>query len=196
METRRIVAVLAGGEGRRMGGVKALRSFRGGTLLSHALAQARSWSSEIVLVLRDPAQAGLEPGAPVAIDAPGIEGPLAALAAALRHGQARGADLVFTMPCDTPDLPADLPARLAGALAPGVAVVLPEVCGQLEPALGLWRVQALGALDAYLATGGRSLHGFASAAGLAKVVFGQEAAAAFANANTPEVLAKLERRED
>ena len=178
-----------------MGGVKALRAFRGGTLLSHALAQARSWSSEIVLVLRDPAQAGLEPDAPVAIDAPGIEGPLAALSAALSHAQERGADLVFTIPCDTPDLPADLPGRLAGALAPGVAVVLPEVCGQLEPALGLWRVQALGALDAYLATGGRSLHGFAAAAGLAKVVFGPEAEPAFANANTPEVLAKLERRD-
>jgi molybdopterin-guanine dinucleotide biosynthesis protein A len=102
--------------------------------------------------------------------------------------------MVFTLPCDTPDLPADLPERLAGAMTPEVVVVLPEVDGRLEPALGLWRVEALAALDAHLATGGRSLHGFAAAAGLARVVFGPEAAAAFANANTPEVLAQLERR--
>jgi molybdopterin-guanine dinucleotide biosynthesis protein A len=194
MASKLIVAVLAGGEGRRMGGLKALRPFRGATLLAHALAQARTWSDEVVVVVRDPAQAGEAPGAPLVLDSPAIGGPLAGLAAALAHAKAHGAELLFTLPCDTPALPADLPQQLAAALGPKDVVALPEVAGGLEPAVGLWRTQALEALPAYLAAGRSSLHGFAEAAGLARVAFGPESAAAFANANTPEALAALERR--
>ena len=194
MTQQLMVAVLAGGEGRRMGGVKALRPFRGTTLLAHAVAQARRWSDRVVVVVRDAAQAGAATDAPLIFDEPGIEGPLAGLAAALRHAQAAGADLLLTTPCDTPNLPLDLPQRLAAALTDDAAVVAPEADGRLEPALALWRPAASRALGAYLGAGRRSLQGFAAAAGLARAVFTADEAAAFANANTVEALEALQRR--
>jgi molybdopterin-guanine dinucleotide biosynthesis protein A len=100
----------------------------------------------------------------------------------------------MTLPCDMPELPEDLPARLASAMRPGLNAVLPEVAGELEPACGLWRPAALAVLHDYVASGRTSLHGFARAAGLGTVRFGAHAAPAFANANTPETLAALERR--
>jgi molybdopterin-guanine dinucleotide biosynthesis protein A len=194
MDERLIVAVLAGGEGRRMGGVKALRMFRGAPLLAHAVSLARRWSVEVVVVVRDAEQAGAQCDAPLIFDAPGVAGPLAGLAAALAYARAQGAALLMTLPCDMPGLPADLPARLTAALASGSAVALPQIDGQLEPACGLWRVEATDALAGYLATGRSSLQGFATAAGLSPAPFGPDDAADFANANTVEALAALEAR--
>jgi molybdopterin-guanine dinucleotide biosynthesis protein A len=189
--TRLIVAVLAGGEGRRMGGAKALRPFRGQPLLAHALAQARRWSDEVAVVVRDLGQAGAA-DAPLILDRPDIEGPLAGLAAALAHARAAGAERLLTLPCDMPMLPEVMLARLEAALAPEAAVALPETAGRLQPALGLWRVGALDMLDSYLASGRSSLHGFAAACGMSTALFGPETAQAFRNANTPEELEALE----
>ncbi|MDB5445343.1 MAG: mobA [Phenylobacterium sp.] len=192
-DERLIAAVLAGGEGRRMGGVKALRPFRGGPLIAHAVAQARRWSDEVVVVVREPAQVAGATDAPLALDHPDIPGPLAGLAAALEFARAAGAEQVLALPCDMPWLPQDLLARLRAALTPAHAAALPVVAGGLQPACGLWRPAALQALSGYLGSGQSSLRGFAAACGLATAEFGPEAAAAFANANTPEELDRLAR---
>jgi molybdopterin-guanine dinucleotide biosynthesis protein A len=193
LDDRLLIAVLAGGEGRRMGGGKALRPFRGAPLAAHAVALARRWSSQVVVVVRDESQAGAL-DAPLIRDLAGIAGPLAGLAAALAHAETLGAAHVLTLACDMPHLPANLPARLAAALGPEVGVALPAAGGDLQPACGLWRTRARAELPAYLASGQTSLRGFAAACGLAVVDFGPEAADAFANINTPEDLARLEAR--
>lgn len=185
-----MVAVLAGGEGRRMGGVKALRPFRGAPLVAQAVAQARGWSARVVVAVRDADQVAGAVDAPLTFDRADIPGPLAGLAGALAHARAAGADLLLTLPCDMPHLPADLPARLAAALPPGAGAALPRVEGELQPVCGLWRTAALERLPEYLAAGRSSLRGFAAVCGLAVVDFAD--AAAFANANTPEDLARLE----
>jgi len=191
MTGRLVVAVLAGGEGRRMGGVKALRPFRGTPLVAHAAALARRWSDEIVVVVRDPAQVTGAVEAPLALDDPQIPGPLAGLAAALGYARARGADFLLTLPCDMPNLPEDLAARLAASLTSERGGALPTAGGELQPVCGLWRVGALDRLAAYLAAGRSSLRGFAEACGLVTIDFGVEAGRAFANANTPEELERL-----
>lgn len=188
---RLLVAVLAGGEGRRMGGLKALRLFRGAPLVAHALAQARAWSSAVVVAVRDPSQVAGAIDAPLVMDRAEVPGPLSGLAAALAHASNSGADLLLTIPCDTPHLPADLPARLAAALTPDALVALPVASGALQPACGLWRTSAAERLADYLASGRSSLWGFAQACGLITVEFGADAS--FANANTAEDLARLER---
>ncbi|CAN7484871.1 molybdenum cofactor guanylyltransferase [Phenylobacterium sp. LjRoot219] len=188
-----VVAVLAGGEGRRMGGVKALRSFRGAPLVAQALARARGWSEQVVVAVRDAEQVAGAVDAPLACDRADIPGPLAGLAGALAHARAAGAELLLTLPCDMPHLPADLPERLAGALGPAAGAALPRVEGEVQPVCGLWRTTALERLPAYLASGQSSLRGFAAACGLATVDFGPDEAGLFANANTPEELARLER---
>ena len=193
MIERLMVAVLAGGEGRRMGGLKALRPFRGAPLVAHALAQARGFSASVVVSVRDPAQVTNEVDAPLVMDRADVPGPLAGLAAALEHARSGGADFMLTIPCDMPQLPADLPERLAAALGPNEGAALPMVEGSLQPACGLWRTRTADSLPAYLESGRSSLWGFAQACGLATVEFGAEDAAAFANANTVEDLERLER---
>jgi len=187
-----VVAVLAGGEGRRMGGLKALRPFRGRPLVAHALDLARGWSETVVVAVRDPAQVTGAVDAPLVLDHQDVPGPLAGLAAALAYAGECGAALLMTLPVDMPRAPADLPGRLRAALAPEVRAVLPRVDGDLQPACGLWRVEALDGLAAYAASGRSALRGFAAACGLAVVDFGPGEAALFANANTPEALARLE----
>jgi molybdopterin-guanine dinucleotide biosynthesis protein A len=187
---RLIAAVLAGGEGRRMGGVKALRPFRGAPLVAHAVAVARRWSDAVVVVVRDAAQVAGAVDASLAFDRPDIPGPLAGLAAALQHAREQGAPFVQTLPCDMPNLPDDLPVRLLAGLGPDHGAALPVAAGALQPACGLWRTAALEALPAYLAAGQSSLRGFAAACGLASVDFGADVARAFAGANS---LAELER---
>jgi molybdenum cofactor guanylyltransferase len=65
--------------------------------------------------------------------------------------------------------------------------------GHLHPVCGLWRVSALDAVPAYLASGRRSLRGFAEAAGFTAVDWPIEPLDPFFNINTPEDLAAAER---
>lgn len=188
-----VVAVLAGGEGRRMGGVKALRLFRGAPLVAHALGLARRWSDQVVVAVREPGQVAGAVDAPLAFDRTDIPGPLAGLAAALDYARDLGAGRLLTLPVDMPRLPLDLPERLAAAMGPEHGVALPTIDGELQPVCGLWRVAALEPLAAYLAEGKSSLRGFAAACGLVAVEFGADAAPAFAGANSPEELDRLAR---
>jgi molybdopterin-guanine dinucleotide biosynthesis protein A len=189
-----LVAVLAGGEGRRMGGVKALRPFRGAPLVAHAVGLARRWSEQVVVVVRAEGQAAGAVDAPLVFDAGDIPGPLGGLAGALACAVRLGAARLLTLPCDMPNLPADLPQRLAAALGPDCGAALPTAGGELQPTCGLWRAaEAAEQLPDYLASGQSSLRGFAAACGLAVVDFGADAADAFANANSPEELERLAR---
>ena len=105
------VIVLAGGEGVRIGGGKPLKTLAGERLIDRALRTAASWSDQIAVAVRDPAQVEWV-NAPVVTDEPEIGGPLAGLVAALRFAAHSGRELVLTIPADTPFLPADLLGRL------------------------------------------------------------------------------------
>lgn len=185
--------VLAGGDGRRMGGAKPLRRFGGTTLVGQALACARSYSDDVAVAVRDPRQVAGAVDAPLILDDPAIEGPLAGLASALRFGRRRHTAWVLVLPCDSPRLPPDLAVRLRAALADGRGVAVAESGGRLHPACALWRVDAgLEALPAYLASGRRALRGFADAIGMRAVTWPSAATDPFANANTPAELDALQ----
>ncbi|MBV9883952.1 MAG: molybdenum cofactor guanylyltransferase [Sphingomonadaceae bacterium] len=165
------ILVLAGGEGRRIGGLKPQRLLGGESLLDRALRFARAWSDEVEV-----ADGGS--------DAPGIGGPLGAVAGAL----AKGGDFL-TIACDMPFLPHDLAERLARTEA---AAALAESGGRLHPVCALWRARAADGLAAYLATGRRSLHGFAEAVGYEAVEWGTDPVDAFFNINDEDDLARAE----
>jgi molybdopterin-guanine dinucleotide biosynthesis protein A len=187
---RLAAVVLAGGEGRRMGGNKPLRAWRGELLLEHALRKARGFAPTVAVALRSPEQAGAA-GVPLLIDDPGLAGPLAGLASAISFAHDAGAQAVVTLPCDAPLVPEELAARLGAALEPGDGVAKAVSHGQWQPTCALWRANLAAPLAAYAARGGRSLRGFAEAAGLRLVDWGAPEPDPFASANTPEDLARL-----
>ena len=165
------IVILAGGEGRRIGGGKPLRMLGGETLLDRALRIARGWSNDVLV-------------ADGKTDAPGIEGPLGGVAAAL----ALGGD-ILTIPCDMPFLPADLPERL-GRTREAAAVA--ESGGRLHPVCTLWRARAAGGLAAYVASGRRSLRGFAGAVGYEACAWSTDPIDPFFNVNDMDDLARAE----
>lgn len=184
--------VLAGGEGRRMGGAKPTRRLGRTTLVGRALELARTYSRHVAVAVRDDIQVAGSVDAPLLLDDPAIEGPLAGLASALRFARGQGAACVLTLPCDSPCLPPDLAIRLSGALRDGDGVAVGRSAGRLHPVCALWRVEALDALPAYLATGRRSLTGFAAAVGMTAVDWPFTEIDPFANAKTPDELDALQ----
>ena len=174
------VIILAGGEGRRLGGGKPLRMLGAATLLDRAIEKALRWSDTVAISARETSQV-VDARLPVLLDPPGFHGPLAGLAAA--RGLER--DLVLTIPCDMPFLPDDLPARLLAVLR-GHAAAVAVAAGQIHPVCALWRRSALDGIEAYAASGKSSVIGFARSVGFASAELD---ASAVANINTPGELA-------
>lgn len=186
-----VVVVLAGGEGRRIGGGKPLRRLGEERLIDRALGQARGWSSIVAVSLKRPDQVATDVN--VILDEQGAEGPLAGLIAAGRFAASRDCGLVLTIPADMPFLPPDLAERLGAAIA-GFEAALASSGGQLHPVCGLWRVAAIASAAAYAASGRRSLKGFAATVGFCPVEWPAEPFDPFYNINRSEDLAQAERR--
>ncbi|WP_166039011.1 molybdenum cofactor guanylyltransferase [Sphingosinicella sp. YJ22] len=187
--TAPLVVILAGGEGQRMGGAKPLRMLHGERLVDRALRKARAWSDDVRVALRDRRQIeGVD--VPVLLDDPAIEGPLAGLRSALTAAREAGREMVLTIPCDAPFVPGDLAAALEAAIGTN-GVALARSAPDLHPTCAMWRTETLDLLPDYVASGRRSLIGFAELAGYAAVDWDSRR---FFNLNRPEDLAEAERR--
>lgn len=171
----RFGAVLAGGASSRFGSDKALAEVEGRTLLDRAIAGLRAQCDAVVVVGRE--RAGLTTVA----DWPRAGmGPVAGIAAALRHAEAEGADEVLTCGVDVVDVPLDL-ARL---LSPGPSFVTDN------PVVGLWPASAAAQASAIIfGPGSHAVRRFADAVGARAVTLPQP----LANANTPAELAAATR---
>jgi len=187
------VVVLAGGEGRRMGGGKPLRMLEGRPLIEHALEIARCQSSLVAVAVQSPAQVDHRSDVVLLPDAPQPRGPLAGLVSALAFAERCGEDVVLTLPCDAPRLPADLGHRLLNGLGPRDQVAMAQSNGRLHPVCAVWRVSVRPVLDAYLVSGRASLKGLASLAGMAVVDWGSLSPDPFVNLNTLQDLAAVQR---
>lgn len=183
------IVIAAGGDARRMGGDKPLRLLAGRRLIDHALDFAQRQSGPVAVAASRTIPAVSVPILPDL--QPGI-GPIGALASAMDFAAAHGCDAVLLIGCDMPFLPADLLPRLHGALH-GRGAVLPERGGRVQPMAGLWRAEPA-ALAAHIASGGRSLWGFAERQGMALVAWDTAGDDPFANLNSPDDLAAAEAR--
>ena len=189
--------LLAGGEGRRMGGLdKGQLLLQGRPLAQHVLQRLQPQVQQLLISANRhlPEYAAL--GAPVQTDAPAWQGmgPLAALATLA--GQAApgpAPDYLQLVPCDTPHLPADLVAQLLQRLQqdPSLELVYPSTKEGVQPACLLAQWSIVASVPGYLTQGGRSLRGWIATRKAAVVPFA--AAADFANANDPQTLARLEQ---
>lgn len=183
--------VLAGGEGRRMGGGKPHRALGPRRLLDHAIAAAGRHGGPVAVSVREAKQAPAS--IDLVIDSRYVEGPLAGLLAGLAWAEDLAAPFLLTLPCDAPFLPRNLAQRLLGRLRQtGAVAALPMSAGRLHPSCGLWRVDALRQAAVFTATGRSSLLGFAAFLGFTVEDWGVPARDPFFNVNTPADLAVAE----
>jgi molybdopterin-guanine dinucleotide biosynthesis protein A len=177
--------VLAGGQGRRMGGVdKGLQPLRGKPMAAWVLERLAPQVDEILVNANQNLEAYARFGHRVVPDAiGGFAGPLAGLHAGLA---AAAHPLAVTVPCDSPFLPLDLVARLRGALGANDLAVA-KTGDQPHPVFSLVRRAARDHLAAFLAGGGRKIDAWYATLKVVEVPFDDEAEA-FRNINTREEL--------
>ncbi|MFZ1901184.1 MAG: molybdenum cofactor guanylyltransferase MobA [Azonexus sp.] len=183
--------ILAGGLGRRMGGVdKGLQLLNGRPLVSHVIERLAPQVDELLINANENGERYAAFGHRVVPDQiPDFAGPLAGVHAAL---SAAAYPLVATAPCDSPFLPADLVFRLFSALtATNANLAVARTFDQPHPVFCLCRRAVLPHLSEFLAGGGRKFESWYATLNIVEVPFDDEADA-FENINTREELGRFE----
>jgi molybdopterin-guanine dinucleotide biosynthesis protein A len=184
--------ILAGGQGRRMGGVdKGLKLLRGKPMVAWVIERFAPQVDEVLINANQNLERYGALGHRVIPDEiGGFAGPLAGLHRGLTEA---AHELVATVPCDSPFLPRDLVARLEAALERGGADVAVAKTGkQPHPVFCLCRRRVLPGLTDFLAAGGRKIDAWYAKLAVAEVPFDDQEAA-FSNINTEEELRTFER---
>jgi molybdenum cofactor guanylyltransferase len=182
--------VLAGGHGRRLGGInKALLDIAGSTNIARVLAVLEPICGDLTVVVNDASLSGI-PGVRLVLDTDPHAGVLPALAQGL---EAADGTLAIVVACDMPFLNRRLLAEEL-CRATTVDVVIPFVDGRLEPMHAVYRcATVLHAIRAALAVGERRMTSFLDRLRVERI----EAAEmrpfdpelrSFFNTNTPEDL--------
>ena len=186
--------ILAGGRGSRMGGVdKGLQNHRGLPLAMHALLRLQPQVGHVMINANRNLGAYESMGVPVWPDAiADYPGPLAGFLAGLERCET---PYLVTVPCDTPNFPTDLVARLADALVAedaeiAMAATVEEGQAQVQPVFCLMRATLMESLVAFTHGGQRKIDRWTGQHRCATVVF--DNADGFFNANTLEELQRLQ----
>jgi molybdenum cofactor guanylyltransferase len=183
--------ILAGGLGRRMGGIdKGLQELRGRPLVAWVSERLAPQVDELLINANQNVERYAALGDRVVPDQiPDYAGPLAGVHAAL---SAAAYPLVATAPCDSPFLPADLVFRLFSALtATNANLAVARTFDQPHPVFCLCRHAVLPHLSEFLAGGGRKFELWYATLNVVEVAFDDEADA-FENINTREELGRFE----
>jgi molybdopterin-guanine dinucleotide biosynthesis protein A len=175
--------ILAGGLGRRMGGVdKGLQLLDATPMVERVIARLAPQVDTLLVNANQNTERYEAFGYRVVADAiGGFAGPLAGL-----HRGLTEADhpLVVTAPCDSPFLPTDLVARLRVPVDAGRAVLTVARTGQQShPVFALCRRDLLPHLTAFLDAGGRKIDLWYSTLAVETVSF-DDVPQAFDNINT------------
>ena len=179
--------VLAGGLGRRMGGVdKGLSLLDGEPLVEHIIRRLAPQVGQLIINANQNHDIYAGFGYPVVGDRiEGHAGPLAGLEAGLA---ACPTPYLLTVPCDSPFLPADLVSRLAACLtAHKASIAVARTGEQLHPVFSLIRSDELPELQAFINAGGRRMEAWLRRLCWAPCPF-DDCPEAFANINTPDEL--------
>lgn len=184
--------VLAGGLGRRMGGVdKGLMDFLGKPMVAHVINRLQPQVDEILInANREIERYAAFGHTVIEDDIAGFAGPLAGLHKGMSVAKH---PYVLTVPCDSPLLPMNLANRLMHALIQHDADLAVAKTGmQAHPVFCLCRKALLPNLESFLQQGGRKIDTWYGALEVVEVSFNDNPQA-FSNVNTPEELLCLER---
>lgn len=176
-----------------MGGEdKGLLPVAGRPMVEHVLCAVRPQVAAVVLSVNRNRERYAALGHPVVADAVGeFWGPLAGVASAMQVAET---PYLLTVPCDAPQVPPDLAERLFRAVrAEGAEIGVVHDGARMQQAFALLSCGLLADLLSYLDGGGRKVEAWYARHRLATADF-SDRAEAFANVNTPEELAALERR--
>ncbi len=183
--------VLAGGRGRRMGGIdKGLAKLAGKPMMAHVLDGLRRQVGSVIINANRSIDEYARFGYPVIPDIIGdYSGPLAGMATALQNA---ATPYVLTVPCDSPLVAGDLAERLYTTLLNEDAEISVAHDGErLHPVFALMQRELLPSLRAYLAAGERKIDRWFEQHRLAISDFSDEPDC-FLNVNSPGERAALE----
>ncbi len=188
--------ILAGGRAQRMGGIdKGLIPFHGKPLIESAISRLKPQVRTILINANRSITKYSHYGYPVLMDeTPDFSGPLAGFSVGLKHCKT---PYLLTAPCDSPLLPTDLAQKMAVELEGNnlelVFASSKEDDGKIwsQPVFCLMKSDLQDSLDAFLSRGDLKIDRWFKELRSGTVVF--EHSQAFANVNTPEELAALEK---
>ncbi|OGA39592.1 MAG: molybdenum cofactor guanylyltransferase MobA [Betaproteobacteria bacterium RIFCSPLOWO2_12_FULL_65_110] len=186
--------ILAGGQGRRMGGVdKGLAALRGRPMVAWVLERLAPQVGELLINANQNLEQYRDFGYPVVTDEiGGFAGPLAGLQAGMKAAHHA---FVLMVPCDSPFLPADLAQRLFSALnADHADLAVAKTGGQPYPVFALARTALLPQLTAFLEGGRRTVYAWYDLIKVVEVAFDDQEQA-FTNINTTDELKSIESSE-
>lgn len=155
---RTLGLILAGGEGRRLGGIdKARLQFRGAPLLKQVAERLAPQVDSVALSGRR--SMALLPGFErIEDESDTAEGPLAGVIAGLRYAHGRNFAQLVSVPVDAPFFPVDLVSHLQTALDTRRAAAAIVADGERpNPVFALYRVSALDAVETAWREGVRAL---------------------------------------
>ena len=188
--------ILAGGLGRRMGGVdKTLLPLGGRPILARIAERLRPQCGAGLALSANGDSTRFKEAfdGPVLPDpVPDLPGPLAGILAGLDHGASLGdVTHVLSVPGDAPFLPEDLVARLAASLGPAPVAVAASG-GREHYTAALWSIALRDDLRAWLAVGERRVGAFIARHGPRAVEWPTEPVDPFLNLNAPEDFVRAE----
>ena len=191
--------VLAGGRGSRMGGTdKGLQLFNGVPLALHAVQRVALQVGKTFVNANRNFDIYQSFGCEVYPDSDAqFAGPLSGFAVGLAHCQT---PYLLTVPCDSPRFPIDLAKRLASHMEQGLQqgdfdIAMAAQDGYTQPVFCLIKRELLPSLQAFMQSGRRKIDDWTATQKTVIVNFDKptDDAHAFANANTLEELALLEK---
>ena len=190
------VIILAGGQGRRMGGVdKGLQLFQGKPLIVHILERLEKQAGTILISANRHIDRYQAYGYPVLPDSvSGFPGPLAGFLTGLQHCRT---PYLATVPCDTPFVHEQLIERLRTALVTeeaDIAIATTDDSGipKIQSVFTLMKSNLGNRLETYLKDGRHKLDQWFATLKMVSVHF--EEKDAFININTLEELTAYQER--
>lgn len=177
--------ILAGGMARRMGGHdKGLVDFDGQPMIQCTLDRIRPQVDSILINANRNQAQYQQFGYPVLSDIDtGYLGPLAGMITAMHHTQAQ---LLLTVPCDCPQLPLDLAARMYSVMQQqGCEIVVASDGKREQPVIMLLKPELVSSMQAFLDGGERKIDFWYIKHNYAVCDF-SDVDNAFTNVNTPE----------
>jgi len=185
--------ILAGGQGRRMGGQdKGLIEVDGRVLVAILIEQLEQQVSNILINANRNQERYQAFGYPVISDQlDDYQGPLAGFACAMN---AVDTNFILTLPCDGPLLAADYVARfIVSQTETGALICVADDGERLQPVHALIRVDLLSSLNSFLDSGDRKIDRWYAMHDFARTDF-SDCADMFRNINTPSDQAAMQAR--